>query len=211
MEGGRTPGCVPGAPGNRHPYCRGCKAAIGSVKGEIFMKGLHWKIGAITLLALPLIGETVVRAEEPTNPAAAVLSSHIMLIPADMKWGGCPPVLPPGAKCAMIEGDMKAANVLFAYRLKMPDNYRIPPHFHPADEHLTVISGTFNMGLGDKLDIQASKPMTAGSFIVMPKGAHHFAWTKGETILQVHAIGPWGLTYVNPEDDPRNRSSQYTP
>jgi hypothetical protein len=100
------------------------------------MKGLHWKIGAITLLALPLIGETVVRAEEPTNPAAAVLSSHIMLIPADMKWGGCPPVLPPGAKCAMIEGDMKAANVLFAYRLKMPDNYRIPPHFHPADEHL---------------------------------------------------------------------------
>jgi quercetin dioxygenase-like cupin family protein len=175
------------------------------------MKGLHWKIGAITLLALPLIGETVVRAEEPTNPAAAVLSSHIMLIPADMKWGGCPPVLPPGAKCAMIEGDMKAANVLFAYRLKMPDNYRIPPHFHPADERLTVISGTFNMGLGDKLDIQASKPMTAGSFIVMPKGAHHFAWTKGETILQVHAIGPWGLTYVNPEDDPRNRSSQYTP
>ncbi len=170
------------------------------------MKGLHWKIGAITLLALPLIGETLVRAEEPTNPTAAVLSSHIMLTPGDMKWGGCPPVLPPGAKCAMIEGDMKAANVLFAYRLKMPENYRIPPHFHPADEHLTVISGTFNMGLGDKLDIQASKPMTAGSFIVMPKGTHHFAWTKGETILQAYAIGPWGLTYVNPEDDPRQKS-----
>jgi mannose-6-phosphate isomerase-like protein (cupin superfamily) len=69
--------------------------------------------------------------------------------------------------------DPKAADVLFAYRLKMPDNYRIAPHFHPADEHLVVISGTFNMGLGDKLDPNATRPMTAGSFIVMPKGTHH--------------------------------------
>jgi len=125
--------------------------------------------------------------------------------PEEMKWGDCPAVLPPGAKCAVIEGDTKAPNVLFAYRLKMPDNYRIAPHFHPADEHLVVISGTFNMGLGDKLDSKATKPMTAGSFVVMPKGTHHFAWTKGETILQIYAIGPWGLIYVNPEDDPRGR------
>ena len=100
---------------------------------------------------------------------------------------------------------MKAANVLFAYRLKVPDNYMIQPHFHPADEHLVVISGVFNMGHGDKFDINATRPMTAGSFVVMPKGAHHFAWTKGETIIQVYAIGPWGLTYVNPKDDPRSK------
>lgn len=169
------------------------------------MKGLHLKIRAVPLLALLLVTATLARAEEPTNPAAAVLTSPIMLTAREMKWGNCSPVLPLGAKCAVIEGDMKAANVLFAYRLKMPDNYRIPPHFHPADEHLTVIAGIFNMGRGDKLDTKATKPMTAGSFMVMPKGTHHFSWTKGETILQVYAIGPWGLTYVNPKDDPRKR------
>jgi len=87
----------------------------------------------------------------------------------------------------------------------MPNRYKLAPHFHPADEHLFIVKGTFNMGMGDKLDEAATKPMVAGSFAVMPKGMHHFAWTKGETILQVYAIGPWKLTYVNPADDPRNR------
>jgi hypothetical protein len=61
------------------------------------------------------------------------------------------------------------------------------------------------MGLGDKLDTSAGRVMTAGSFMVMPKGTHHFAWTKGETIVQIYGIGPWGFTYVDPKDDPRNR------
>ena len=145
------------------------------------------------------------RADEPTNPAAAVLKSHIMVKPDDITWEACSPAIPPGAQCATIEGDRSAPNVLFTYRLKMPDNYKIPPHFHPADEHLTVVAGTFNMGVGEKFDAKATTPMVAGSFMVMPKGAPHYAWTRGETILQVHAIGPWGLTYVNPEDDPRRQ------
>lgn len=88
----------------------------------------------------------------------------------------------------------------------MPDNYKLAPHFHPADEHLTVISGTFNMGLGDRLDVQKTKALTAGSFVVMPKGARHYAGTNAETVLQIHAIGPWGVTYVNPADDSRKQS-----
>jgi quercetin dioxygenase-like cupin family protein len=160
---------------------------------------------AFILLAVPLLLTCPVYTQEPTNPAAATLKSHIMLTPEDIKWGECPPAAPPGAKCAVMEGDMNAPNVLFAFRLKMPDNYKVPPHFHAADEHVLVISGIFNMGHGDKLDMSATRAMTAGSFVVMPKGAHHFAWTKGETIIQVYAIGPWGLTYVNPKDDPRNR------
>ena len=162
----------------------------------------------LVCLALLAVGFAVTgapQAQEATNPAAAVLKSHIMMTLDEIKWGDCPPAIPPAAKCAAIEGDIKAPNVLFAFRLKWPDNYRIAPHFHPADEHLVVISGTFNMGLGDKVDTNATKPMTAGSFAVMPKGTHHFAWTKGETVLQVYAIGPWGLTYVNPEDDPRTK------
>jgi mannose-6-phosphate isomerase-like protein (cupin superfamily) len=158
-----------------------------------------------TAAILLLISTGSAQAQEPTNSAAAVLKPHIMLTPDEMKWEDCPPMIPAGAKCATIEGDRKAPNVPFTYRLKMPDNYRIAPHFHPADEHLTVISGAFNMALGEKFDLKTAKPMTAGSFMVMPKGTPHFAWTRGETILQVHAIGPWGLTYVNPKDNPRNK------
>ena len=168
------------------------------------MKQEQCKAGALIPLAL-LLCTSIVHAQEPTSPAAAVLKSHIMLTPQEIEWGECPAAVPPGAECAVIEGDMKAADVLFAFRLKMPDNYRVPPHFHPADEHLVVISGVFNLGLGDRLDMDSTRPMTAGSFMVMPKGAHHFVWTKGETVIQVYAIGPWGLTYVNSQDDPRNQ------
>ena len=160
---------------------------------------------AVIVLAAVLLCAIGVSGEEPTNPAAAMLKSHIMVTPADIKWGECPAAIPPGAQCAVVEGDPKAADALFAYRIKCPDGYRIAPHFHPADEHLVVLSGVFNMGLGSKFDEGAGRAMPTGSFMVMPKGAHHFAWTKGETIVQVYAIGPWGLTYVNPKDDPRNR------
>jgi len=165
----------------------------------------RYQLAALVLVVAWLFCPALIHAQEPSNPAAAVLKTHIMLTPEEIKWEDCPPVLPAGAKCAVTEGDIKAANVLFAHQVKLPDNYRIPPHFHPADEHLVVISGVFNMGHGDKFDIKASRPMTPGSFIVMPKGAHHFAWTKGETIIQVYAIGPWGLTYVNSKDDPRTK------
>jgi len=153
------------------------------------------------LLILPLISAG---GPEPTNPAAAVLKSHIMLAPGDMKWEDGPDSLPPGAKIAVVEGDPKAANVLFTIRVKFPDGFKIAPHTHPADEHVTVISGTFHMGMGEKVDPSSGKAMPAGSFMVMPKGHAHYAWTSGgETIVQVHAIGPWAINYINPADDPR--------
>ncbi len=167
----------------------------------LFLVGLV----CLALLAVGFVVTGALRTQGPTNPAAAVLESPIMMTLDETKWGDCSPALPPGARCAVIEGDTKAPNVLFAYRLKMPANYRVAPHFHAADEHIVVISGTFNMGLGDKLDPNATKPMTAGSFLVMPKGTHHFMWTKEGTVIQDYAIGPWGLTYVNPEDDPRTK------
>ena len=138
-----------------------------------------------------------------TDARSAVATQHTLLTPQDVKWGDPPPVLPSGARFAIVEGDPKAAGQLVSFRLKMPDGYKIPPHFHPADEHVVVLQGTFNMGMGDKLDQNTSKPLGPGSFAIMPKGEHHYGWAKGETIVQVYAIGPWGLTYVNAADDPR--------
>jgi quercetin dioxygenase-like cupin family protein len=152
-----------------------------------------------------LVAAAAARAEEPTNPAAATVKDHILVTPGDLKWGPCSPALPPGAQCADVEGDRTAPNVLFTMRVKVPDGWQVPPHFHPADEHLTILTGTFNMGMGKSVDRSAGHAMTAGSFVVMPKGHAHYAWATGETIVQVHAIGPWGITYVNPADDPRTK------
>ena len=131
--------------------------------------------------------------------------SHIMLPPGAITWVACPPSVPQGAQCAAIMGDPTKANTQFSFRIKMPDNFRLPPHFHPADENIVVISGVFNMGLGDKFDPASMHALPVGSFAQMPKGTHHFASAKGETIVQLFGIGPWGITYVNPKDDPRNR------
>jgi quercetin dioxygenase-like cupin family protein len=128
---------------------------------------------------------------------------HQIVAPTDLKWGDVPS-LPPGAKIAVIEGPLNEAKP-FMMRLRFPANYQIPAHYHGAIEHVTVISGTFNMGLGDKLDTKATRPLGPGGVAIMQPGTRHFAWTEGETVVQVHGVGPWTVTYVNPADDPRKK------
>jgi hypothetical protein len=128
---------------------------------------------------------------------------HRMISPNDLKWGDIPS-LPPGAKIAIIEGPLNEA-VPFTFRLKFPANYEIPAHWHPAVERVTVISGTFYMGVGDKLDRNKSMTLSPGSMMIMQPKTNHFAWTKGEVEVQLNGNGPWGVTYVNPADDPRKK------
>jgi quercetin dioxygenase-like cupin family protein len=91
-------------------------------------------------------------------------------------------------------------------RLLMPDRYRIPPHFHPVTEHVTVMKGTLKLGMGEKFDASAMTKLSTGTFGALEPGTRHFAEAEGETILQLHGVGPWRLTYVNPADDPRQRT-----
>lgn len=135
--------------------------------------------------------------------SACAVDDHLMVMPSELKWADVPS-LPPGAKIAVIEGPMNEA-VPFTVRLKFPANYKVPAHWHPAIEHVTVITGTFNMGIGDKFDQSKTMPLTAGSVAIMQPKTMHFAWTKEETIVQTHGMGPWGITYVNPADDPRKK------
>ena len=111
--------------------------------------------------------------------------------------------LPPGAKIAVIEGSM-AEPEPFTVRLKFPANYELPAHTHPAVERVTVLSGTFHMGLGAKLDKGEGMGLDPGGIMILQPGVQHYAWTGDtEVIVQLNGIGPWGITYVNPEDDPR--------
>jgi uncharacterized protein (TIGR02246 family) len=126
---------------------------------------------------------------------------HVILNPSDIKWGDAPPIFAPGAKMAVVQGDPSKAGV-YTVRLKAGDGYKIPPHWHPTTENVTVISGTFNLGTGDSLDETTSTAMAAGAFASMPAKMHHYAWFKGDTEVQVHGVGPFKLTYVNRKDDP---------
>ena len=122
-----------------------------------------------------------------------------------VKWGPAPAVFPTGAKMAVMQGDPSKTD-LFTVRLDLPKGYRIPPHFHPTDEHITVISGTFLVGMGDTIDPKKTMALSAGGFATAPAQQHHYAIAKTHAVVQVHAIGPFQLTYVNPKDDPSRKT-----
>jgi quercetin dioxygenase-like cupin family protein len=148
-------------------------------------------IGAVGLAALA--GAGVAQEAKP---------GHVVVTPADVKWGEPPPALPRGAQFVVIAGDPGQAGP-FAIRLKMPAGYKIAPHFHPTAENVTVLSGTFALGMGEKFDGAALKSLPAGSYSQLPAEMRHFAQAKTAAVVQVHGIGPFALTYVNPADDPR--------
>ena len=135
---------------------------------------------------------------------ALAQGGHVMLGPDEITWGPAPPSLPRGAQLAIIEGKPSEPGP-FTMRLKFPAGFKVAPHSHPAIEHLTVLSGAINFGMGDTFDAGKLTTMRTGSFIVMPVGATHFVETREETVIQVHGVGPWGVKYVNPEDDPSKK------
>src|SRR5262249_1372290 len=130
--------------------------------------------------------------------------AHVVVRPDDLKWGPAPPGLPAGAKVAVLTGD-PSKSMPYVLRALLPDGYKVPPHWHPTDENVTVIKGTLMVGKGEKFSEGDSKALPAGSFARMPRGMRHFAWTKGETIIQVHGVGPFDIIYVNAADDPRKK------
>lgn len=121
-----------------------------------------------------------------------------------IRWKPGPPSLPKGAMIAVLEGDPSKEGP-FVFRVKLPDGYRVPPHTHPKTERVTVLSGTFHIGMGDRFDAKMTRPMSAGTYGYWPAGMRHFVWAEGETVLQFHGQGPWSIEYVNPADDPRRK------
>jgi len=129
-------------------------------------------------------------------------SSHVV-VPADkVQWGPAPPVLPAGAQIAVFEGN-PAEKGPITLRLKFPTNYNIPAHWHSMTERVTVISGAFNIGMGDKLDRKATQLLAPGGFVSLPANMRHYAWTSAPTVVQINLEGPFDLFYVNPADNPQ--------
>ena len=162
--------------------------------------------GATLILIGSLTAGVSARAEgqKPTRPDAGSAEHVMRLTPAELTWTAGPAMLPPGANMAVIEGSPSKPGP-FTLRLKFPAGYRIPAHWHPIKVTVTVISGTFNMGLGDELDPGKGKMLPVGSIFEMPARIHHFGWTDEETIIQEHGIGPLSVNYLNPAHDGRHQ------
>lgn len=156
----------------------------------------------ITSLALCAAAVAICSLAFALDEKPIAKSEHVMFAAADLKWADAPPSLPAGAKIAVLEGDPGKAGP-FTIRLKTPAGYKVPAHTHPTAEGITVISGSFSMGTGPKLDEAAGHEMSVGAFALMPAGTPHYAWSKSESIIQVHSTGPFEINYVNPADDPR--------
>jgi quercetin dioxygenase-like cupin family protein len=137
----------------------------------------------------------------PTLPATAA-DEHVVISPDNLKWAAAPPAFPKGAQIAVLSGDPSKEG-LYVVRLKVPAGYKVPAHTHPNDENITVVSGTFNFGMGDKLDEKKGDALKPGGFAHAPKGMQHYAWFTEDSIVQLHGMGPQGIIYVNPADDPR--------
>jgi hypothetical protein len=149
-----------------------------------------WSPGfALALIALLGSG----RAQSPP---------HVVATPGNVTWGPASPKLPPGAQFARLVGDPSKPGEPYVFRAKLPDGYSVPPHWHPMDENVTVISGVFRLGFGERIDEHRMQDLPAGSYALLPKKAPHYNIMKGETILQFHGVGPYDITYVNPADEP---------
>ena len=134
--------------------------------------------------------------------AQGMSDKEIFINQKDIKWGAAPPSIPKGAKLAVLQGD-PGKPVPFVIRLMLPPGYKIPPHAHSQGENLTVISGTFYFGTGDKIEMSKAHALNAGGFHALSAGDHHYAFAKAQTVVQINGMGPFNITYINPDDDPQ--------
>ena len=138
------------------------------------------------------IAATGVHGQEKKESAEAHKIVHF----GDLKWT---PIMK-GCELAAVAGDSSAEGAPFVLRIRCADGVKIPPHWHPTDEHLTVLKGTFLVSMGESFDEAKLQTMNVGNFVTMPKEMRHFAMCKGETIVQVHGMGPFKVNWVNPSE-----------
>jgi quercetin dioxygenase-like cupin family protein len=134
------------------------------------------------------------------SPARS-MDDQVFVNTGDIKWGAAPPVLPKGAKLAVLYGDPGKPGP-YVLRLAAPANYRIPPHWHTQTENLTIVSGALYLGMGDKLVAKEAQALKAGGYHYLPAKQHHYAFTRGATVIQVSGEGPFDINYIDPKDNP---------
>jgi quercetin dioxygenase-like cupin family protein len=157
-------------------------------------------------IAVLIVAGSVLAATGGVSSALAQApDDQKMFTPQEIKWSPAPAVLPAGAEMAVLYGDPSKEG-LFALRVKEPKGYRIPPHTHPKPEIVTVLSGTVRLTMGETGEAAKAHVFPAGSFYAVPADMVHEVFVDEDTVIQSNSIGPLGINYVNPKDDPRNKA-----
>jgi quercetin dioxygenase-like cupin family protein len=151
---------------------------------------------AFAIALLVIVVSSAGSSGRDANQTAA--PGHPVVRPDDVAWKP----LRPGAEIAVVSGDPDQAGAPFVMRFRYRGPARVPPHWHPTDEHITVLSGTFVVGMGERFDESSGRELPAGAYAFVPGKMAHYAWTKGDTVIQIHGVGPFTINYVNPADDP---------
>lgn len=159
------------------------------------------------LLGLCLLPGALLAAEPQPAPAAKT-SSHAMVHAATIQWGDAPPSLPPGAQAFVLSGDPGKPGA-FAIRLKAPPGYRVPRHWHPTDEQVTVIEGDITLSMGEATDAHDAD-FVPGDYVMLPAQMQHEASTRNGAVVQINSMGPFEIHYINPADDPRKQAAPQT-
>jgi quercetin dioxygenase-like cupin family protein len=157
------------------------------------------------ILSQSLLIGIFVLASAASAATGQTADTHKIVLPQEIKWGPAPASLPAGAELAVLYGDPSKEGV-FAMRLKAAKGYYIPPHTHPRPEINTVISGTVRLGMGETADHSKAQPLPVGSFFTLSPGMAHSVFFDEDAVVQVNTSGPWGINYVNPKDDPRQKT-----
>ncbi|WP_448190930.1 cupin domain-containing protein [Azospirillum sp. sgz301742] len=135
---------------------------------------------------------------------AAAADEHVVLQGDTLAWRPGPKALPPGAEVAVLAGNPEASGSFFVMRARLPDGYMVAPHMHSQVENVTVVSGTFKVGMGEAVDTAQIQSLSPGGFFSAPANMPHYAMMSGPTVIQISGVGPFDITYVNAKDDPRN-------
>lgn len=158
---------------------------------------MHATIAAFLTVALLAFAAAPARADMPYRG-----DGHVMVTPDELDWTDIASMAAP-AKMAVIEGDLGRAEP-FTFRLRLPDGYRILPHVHPAYERVTVLEGTLHFAHGEVFDADATTRLPEGGVAIVAPGEPMFGRAEGDVVIQLHGTGPWGITYIDPADDPRS-------
>lgn len=166
----------------------------------------RFSITLLLVLAIAAVGQqSAMKPKDAAKSEPAKTEARHVYTQAQMQWGPAPPFIPPGAQVTLLEGDPGATTGDFTIRVKVPDGYVVAPHWHPARENVTVISGTMRIGMGDKIEESKMTSLAPGGFAYLDPTMHHYVKMKGATVVQIHGASPLAFNYVNASDDPRNK------
>lgn len=152
----------------------------------------------VPFLLAAIAGSSTAAAQHTNAPAHTIIGADAV------EWRAGPPSLAPGAQAAVLYGDPSKEG-LFVMRLRLPAGFSIAPHSHPKPEIVTIVSGTFHVGMGEVADHNAMTSVPAGGFFAFEPGLNHYAHVAEDTVIQLSSTGPWTINYVNPADDPRQK------